>query len=100
MAHNPRFQPRQLFPQPFLLDGDVFGTERSLAAKAMEFAASFDELFDRFKEGKVWRTGLGELLPIARRACQMRQALLLRACGVCDVARVAIGDQRASKIIT
>jgi hypothetical protein len=55
----------------------------------MKRAAPFDKLLDRFEEGEGGRIGLGPFLPVAGRAGQMSQTLLLGARRVCEVARVA-----------
>ncbi len=66
----------------------------------MELAGEFHELFDVFKERKVCRIACCEFLPLARRVCNMKQALLFRSGRGGVIAGVTIRHQCAEEVVT
>jgi hypothetical protein len=95
-----RFESGLFGTQPLDLFGLASRSELTGGALAMKEASSFDEPSNVFQELKIIAVGFGQLLPITGRPCQVCQAFLFGSGSRSGIATVAIGHQRADKIVT
>ena len=100
MRHVARRQVFQSLFQPKFLGGYFARTQGTRTTKTVELATTTDELSHIREELVINRILRHQLLPIASRSSNMRQALLLRSSDLCEVPAVTIRDQRACEIGT